>query len=111
MKEYNVVFHYSVRVEADDEDEAEDMAWSEFGVVRYSRTASSEFACTVEEIEVESQVMKTQLLITIEHDEESSVDGLINYTINPMVHDINSDTPDNYSITVERLDNTEGLKS
>ena len=55
--------------------------------------------------------MKTQLLITIEHDEESSVDGLINYTINPMVHDINSDTPDNYSITIERLGNTEGLKS
>tara|TARA_R110000868_G_scaffold20517_2_gene86778 strand:+ start:1069 stop:1365 length:297 start_codon:yes stop_codon:yes gene_type:complete len=50
MKEYNVVFHYSVRVEADDEDDAQDKAWSEFGVVRYSRTASSEFDCTVEAI-------------------------------------------------------------
>jgi hypothetical protein len=50
--------------------------------------------------------MKTQLLLTIEHDEESSVDGLITYSIIPMVQDINSDTPNNYSITVERLETT-----
>jgi hypothetical protein len=49
MKEYNVVFHYSVRVEADDEDDAQDKAWSEFGVVRYAR--GDDFACTVEEKE------------------------------------------------------------
>lgn len=55
--------------------------------------------------------MKTQLLITIDHPEDGSVDGLITYSIIPMVHDINSDTPDNYSITIERLGNTEGLNS
>jgi hypothetical protein len=48
--------------------------------------------------------MKTQLLVTIEHPEDGSVDGLINYTLNPMVHDINSDIQDGYSVTVERLD-------
>lgn len=55
--------------------------------------------------------MVTQLLITIDHPEDESVDGLINYTINPMVHDINSDLPTYFQVTIERLDNTEGLKS
>ena len=49
MKEYNVVFHYSVRVEADDEDDAQDMAWSEFGEANPS--SGDNFACTVEEVE------------------------------------------------------------
>jgi hypothetical protein len=49
MKEYNVVFHYSVRVEADDEDDAQDKAWSEFGEANPS--SGDNFACTVEAIE------------------------------------------------------------
>jgi hypothetical protein len=49
MKEYNVVFHYSVRVEADDEDDARDKAWSEFGEANPS--SGDNFACTVEAIE------------------------------------------------------------
>ena len=48
MKEYNVVFHYSVRVEADDEDDAQDKAWSEFGEANPS--SGDNFACTVDEI-------------------------------------------------------------
>jgi hypothetical protein len=48
MKEYNVVFHYSVRVEAEDEDTAENMAWKEFG--QSDPTNMSEFVCTVEPI-------------------------------------------------------------
>ena len=52
MKEYNVVFHYSVRVEADDEDTAENMAWKEFG--QSDPTNMDEFVCTVEEMEEES---------------------------------------------------------
>jgi hypothetical protein len=49
MKEYNVVFHYSVRVEADNEDDAQDKAWSEFGEANPS--SGDNFACTVEAIE------------------------------------------------------------
>lgn len=49
MKEWNVVFHYSVRVEADDEDTAENMAWKEFG--QSDPTNMDEFVCTVEEME------------------------------------------------------------
>lgn len=48
MKEYNVVFHYSVRVEAEDEDTAENMAWKEFG--QSDPTNMDEFVCTVEPI-------------------------------------------------------------
>ena len=48
MKEYNVVFHYSVRVEADNEDDARDKAWSEFGEANPS--SGDNFACTVEAI-------------------------------------------------------------
>ena len=48
-KEYSVVFHYSVRVEADDEDDAQDKAWSEFGEANPS--SGDNFACTVEEVE------------------------------------------------------------
>lgn len=51
MKEYNVVFHYSVRVEADDEDDAQDKAWSLFGEANPS--TGDNFACTVEEVETE----------------------------------------------------------
>lgn len=47
--------------------------------------------------------MKTQLLITIEHAEDVSVDGLITYTISPMINDIDSDIGEGYSITWERL--------
>ena len=47
-KEYNVVFHYSVRVEADDEDTAEDTAWEMFATA--DPTNADEFACTVEPI-------------------------------------------------------------
>jgi hypothetical protein len=49
MQEYNVVFHYSVRVEAEDTDTAEDMAWKLFG--ESDPTNADEFACTVEEVE------------------------------------------------------------
>lgn len=49
MQEYNVVFHYSVRVEADSEESAEDMAWIEFG--NADPTNAKDFACTVEEID------------------------------------------------------------
>jgi hypothetical protein len=55
--------------------------------------------------------MKTQLLITIEHAEDRSVDGLITYHFSPMIKDMNDDIGDGYLITLERLDNTEGLKS
>jgi hypothetical protein len=47
--------------------------------------------------------MKTQLLITIEHAEDVSVDGLITYTISPMINDMDSDIGEGYSITWERL--------
>jgi hypothetical protein len=48
MKEYNVTFYYSVRVTAENEDDAEDMAWSAFGTADH--TASGEdFVCTVKE--------------------------------------------------------------
>jgi hypothetical protein len=47
MKEYNVVFYYSVRVTAEDEEDAEDMAWSAFGAVDPS--VPDDFVCTVEE--------------------------------------------------------------
>ena len=48
MKEYNVTFYYSVRVTAENEDDAEDMAWSAFG--KADHTASGDdFVCTVEE--------------------------------------------------------------
>lgn len=46
---YNVVFHYSIEVEAQDEDSAEDMAWEMFGTA--DPTNADEFACTVEERE------------------------------------------------------------
>jgi hypothetical protein len=49
MKEYNVVFHYSVRVEADDEDDAQDKAWLEFS--EGNPSSGDNFASTVEEIE------------------------------------------------------------
>jgi hypothetical protein len=49
MKEYNVVFYYSVRVEADNENTAENVAWKEFG--QSDPTSMSEFVCTVKEVE------------------------------------------------------------
>jgi hypothetical protein len=57
MKDYNVVFYYSVRVTAESENEAEDMAWSAFGEANPS--SGDDFVCTVDEIEVEDQDMST----------------------------------------------------
>ena len=48
MKEWNIVFHYSVRVEADNEDDAQEKAWSLFGEANPS--TGDNFACTVEPI-------------------------------------------------------------
>jgi hypothetical protein len=48
-KEYNVVFHYSVRVQAEDEETAEDMAWEQFG--KADPTNTDHFACTVDAVE------------------------------------------------------------
>jgi hypothetical protein len=48
--------------------------------------------------------MKTKLLLTIEHADDVSVDGLITYHFNPMIHDMNSELLEQgYSITLERL--------
>ena len=47
-KEYSVVFHYSVRVEAEDEDTAEDMAWSLLGEA--NPMTNDDFSCSVEPI-------------------------------------------------------------
>ena len=47
-KEYSVVFHYSVRVEAEDEDDAQDKAWVLYGD---DDCPQENFACTVEEVE------------------------------------------------------------
>jgi hypothetical protein len=49
-KEYSVVFHYSIRVHAEDEDTAEDMAWEMFGK-GLDPTNTDDFACTVDEVE------------------------------------------------------------
>tara|TARA_R110000868_G_scaffold53637_2_gene168052 strand:- start:269 stop:421 length:153 start_codon:yes stop_codon:yes gene_type:complete len=49
MKEWNIVFHYSVRVEAENKYMAQDMAWSLFGEANPSH--DDNFACTVEEVE------------------------------------------------------------
>jgi len=49
MKEYNVVFCHSVRVQADDEDAAEELAWAEFATVDI--TNADDFPCMVEEME------------------------------------------------------------
>jgi hypothetical protein len=48
-KEYSVVFHYSVRVHAEDEETAENMAWKEFG--QSDPTHMDEFTYTIEEME------------------------------------------------------------
>lgn len=47
MKTYNVVFHYSVEVTAEDQEAAEDQAWSLFGAADPS--VSDHFSCSVEE--------------------------------------------------------------
>jgi hypothetical protein len=52
MKEYNVTFYYSVRVTAENEDDAEDMAWSAFGEA--NPASGDEFVCTVDEMEEEA---------------------------------------------------------
>jgi hypothetical protein len=52
MKEYNVTFYYSVRVTAENEEDAEDMAWSEFGTA--DPNSGDCFVCTVDEIEEEA---------------------------------------------------------
>jgi len=49
MKTFNVVFHYSLEVVAEDEDTAQDMAWQEFA--NANPNSGDEFACTVEEKE------------------------------------------------------------
>lgn len=46
MAKYNVVFHYSVEVVADDEEQAESEAWSMFGSPDLN---NDYFAVTVEE--------------------------------------------------------------
>ena len=48
MKEYTVVLHYSVRVQAEDEDTAEDKAWSLLGEA--NPMTNDDFSCTVDEI-------------------------------------------------------------
>ena len=48
MKEWNVVFHYSIRVEADSEDNAQDKAWLEFGEA--NPNSGYNFVCSVEEV-------------------------------------------------------------
>lgn len=48
-KEYSVVFHYSIRVHAEDEDTAEDMAWEMFGK-GLDPTNTDDFACTIDEV-------------------------------------------------------------
>ena len=48
-KEYSVVFHYSVRVQAEDKYDAEDMAWSLLGAA--DPAINDDFSCTVEEVE------------------------------------------------------------
>jgi hypothetical protein len=48
-KEYSVVLHYSVRVQAEDEETAEDMAWSLLGEA--NPMTNDDFSCTVEEVE------------------------------------------------------------
>ena len=52
MKEYNITFYYSVKVTAENEEDAEDMAWSEFGAV--DPNSGDDFVCTVDEIEEEA---------------------------------------------------------
>ena len=48
-KEYSVVFHYSIRVHAENEEAAEDMAWDMFGK-GLDPTNTDDFACTVDEV-------------------------------------------------------------
>jgi hypothetical protein len=47
--------------------------------------------------------MKTKILITIEHPDDRSADGLITYHFNPMLNDMNHDLGEGYSVTLERL--------
>jgi hypothetical protein len=49
MKEYNAVFCYSIIVEAEDEESAQDTAWLVFG--NSSPVFSKDFACVVEEMD------------------------------------------------------------
>lgn len=51
MKTYKVVFHYSVEVEAGDDEQAEDLAWDLF--VEDDPTNADYFSATVEEKEEE----------------------------------------------------------
>lgn len=48
MKEYKVVLHYSVQVQAEDEETAESEAWSLLGEA--NPMTSDDFSCTVDEI-------------------------------------------------------------
>lgn len=44
--------------------------------------------------------MKTSLLITIEHPDDVSADGLIEYAIKPVLNDINADSDNGWSVTI-----------
>lgn len=48
MKEYSVVLHYSVRVEAEDEETAEEMGWQMLG--KADPTSNDDFSCEVEQV-------------------------------------------------------------
>lgn len=59
MKKYNVTFHYSVEIEAEDEETAEEEAWSRFGNPDF--TSNDDFSTTVEE-KIEAPTMKTSTI-------------------------------------------------
>jgi hypothetical protein len=59
MKKYSVTFHYSVEVEAEDRDKAEEMAWSKFGNPDF--TSNDDFSTTVEE-KIEALPAKTSTI-------------------------------------------------
>ena len=52
MKYYRVGIFASVNVEAENEDDAEDMAWSAFGEA--NPASGDDFVCTVDEMEEEA---------------------------------------------------------
>lgn len=53
MKQYQVTFSYSVRVVAEDEDGAEDIAWELFG--KSDPSQPDDFGCMIDELEVDEE--------------------------------------------------------
>lgn len=47
--------------------------------------------------------MKTSIIITIEHPEDEPANGFIDYTLKPMLDDINADSEDGWSVKVNDL--------